>query len=80
MAQKVAGTSIITYCERCGVLVRNQGMEGPVLCPECKAGRKHEPRQPRDSGRIPYGQSPTPESILEAIHSEVRCGKRAQST
>jgi len=80
MAQEPAGVSFITYCEGCGVLVRSQSVAGTVLCPECKAGRKHEPNHTRDSGRIPYSHSPSPESILEAIHSGVRCGKRSQST
>jgi hypothetical protein len=78
MAQKVAGRAaevgIITYCDQCGVLVRGQSMEGPILCPECRAGRKREPRRSRDSGRIPYSQSPSPESILDAINTGVRLG------
>jgi anaerobic ribonucleoside-triphosphate reductase len=70
MARTTAGTTIITYCENCGILVRGQGMEDPVLCPECKAGRKRASSYPRDSGRIPYSHLPSPESILQAIHQK----------
>ena len=63
--------NIITYCDECGVLVRGETMAGRILCPECKAGHKRAPRQSRDSGRIPYSQRPSAETILEAVQATV---------
>lgn len=67
---------VITYCDDCGVLMRSSGIEGRVVCPDCRTGVRTRPRPTRDSGRIPYSQSPTPESVLEAIQSTVRSASR----
>jgi len=64
--------SIITYCDACGILVRSRGIEDRVLCPACRAGRAVSQRPARDSGRIPYSQTPSPESILEVVQATVR--------
>jgi hypothetical protein len=68
--------SIITYCDACGILVRSRGIEDRVLCPDCRAGREAMQRPARDSGRIPYSQIPSPESILEVVQATVRRGTR----
>ena len=64
--------AIITYCDECGILVRSRGLGDRVLCDDCANGR-HRPRKAtRDSSRIPYSQTPTPDSVLEAIQATVR--------
>jgi hypothetical protein len=43
---------IIIYCEGCGTRLRVERVNGPVLCENCKAGKKPR-RRIRDSGQIP---------------------------
>jgi DNA-directed RNA polymerase subunit M/transcription elongation factor TFIIS len=43
----------ITYCEKCGALMRVKKTAETTLCEECKAGRKPRQRVHRHSDMIP---------------------------
>ena len=45
----------ITYCEKCGTLIRSEQPGGPTLCEKCRSGGKASVRRPRirDSDQIP---------------------------
>ena len=66
---------VITYCERCGCLIRAPDEPGSAdLCPDCTAGRPRRLVRTRDSGQIPYAQRPSTGAILREIRETVRRG------
>lgn len=62
---------VISYCEKCGVLMRYDSRERSPLCVRCSEGSRREARS-RDSGLIPYARRPSSGEILREIKATVR--------
>lgn len=64
---------VITYCERCGYLMRADDRAGsPDVCVECRAGRREAATRSRDSAQIPYAQRPSTGAIRRELAEHVR--------
>jgi hypothetical protein len=72
MSPEATDTMVITYCDRCGELMRatNHHDIGEV-CPSCASGQ-HKAVRSRDSGQIPYALRPTSTAIMREIREHVK--------
>ena len=53
----------ITYCEKCGTLIKLQKLSEPKVCAECSSGKKpRKTRTPRHSDMIPRKHIKRPSS------------------
>jgi hypothetical protein len=62
---------LITYCEKCGVLIR-EASDVEEVCLECRKGQVKERNKLRDSSRIDYAGLPSPATILNEVRQTVR--------
>ena len=64
---------VITYCDRCGDLIRTDNpRQIEDLCSACASGTQHKAIRTRDSGQIPYALRPSSGAILRDIKQNVR--------
>jgi hypothetical protein len=73
--EKRDGSSLITYCDRCGVRMiadKNAAAEMVNVCEDCVAGHNKPKCRAADSSQIPYVEVPTDDDVMRDIRDNVR--------
>lgn len=69
------GSSLITYCDRCGVRMladKNAAENAENVCEECVAGTNKPKHRAADSSQIPYVEVPSDDDVMRDIRNNVR--------